>query len=236
MGVFRDHPERIWDLGAQPGGDQESEVAKPLSSEETAARREAENQFRFGSFLDAVGERAFGQFGSTLQKNFNPLDAASNLAGITSNLPTQVSSDQPMSARDFFGDSGDGAGSRATRGNEVAANTLRALFGGNIREGTVSGPDGGPDMLVKDRAAQFSSATGGLDQGTEQGQQDLSTLRRLGRGAATNQRGSFVGGNLLPSQSRVNARLQQLLASGGFGVGENQNSNDFIRQQFGLNF
>lgn len=207
--------------GGDPPSDKTTGTAAVLDKGSAAAIREAEERFRYGSFLNAAGPAASGQFGSTVRDQFTPLDAASKLAGIVSGLPGMdkaITPDDPQTAHGFF--SG-GLG----KANEIAAVALRGLFEGR----TTDSP------LAPGRVEEFLNP----DVGTERGETDMNTMRRLGRAAGTHQMGSFIGGNLLPDSNRVYDRLQQLLASGGFGTQDgstNPTAADFIRQQFGLNF
>ena len=218
-----------------PEKDQHLQMSATGEASDAALLRADEDRNRFGSFLEAAAQRfgpnAYeGQFGSTIGRQFNPLARASRLAGVVQGFGNQLTQDDPFTSRQFFRDRLKANPS----GFAASEEALRKLFAGEFASGNLN--VGGEDVLASDRAAQMLSP----DTATDQGEADVQLLLGLGRDALRSQRGSFIGGNLAPSNDRVQARLQQLLATGGFGAqgttGGRQSVGDFTRQQFGLNF
>lgn len=172
--------------------------------------------FSEGSFLNAARELGLdpeGQFGGGIRRQFAPLQAASQLAGVVQGLPENQTLFQ-----DFFEQN-------LGRGNQVAGNALRNLFQGNLSGQATAGARAGEFSNI-----DFTGQTPG-DIGR------ANTLRDLSRSALTSRVGGFVGANLAPSQARVTRDLASINAAGGFGTGENPATfQDFLRGQFGLQF
>lgn len=192
------------------------EAAAPITSGavDAGALQQGQDLFPFGSFLEAAGARGFdpeGQFGTTVRRQFDPLRAASRLAGVVQGLP----SEEDTSFQQFFGEN-------IGRGGQIASQTLQNLFAGNLA----------PTGLAQGRAQQFLNP----DVLTEQGRGDVNTLRQLARSAGAEQFSPFVARNLLPGRGRVTRELEALQARGGFGAQGNQTFQEFLTGQFGLRF